>query len=81
MLTTSTENQRKDASGKNSDQNKEPSRVVIEDSQSTSIVSKSSDYVAAIYSGKTYVGQVKEIDEENEEVHTNFLEDKGNLER
>ena len=57
LLTTSTKNQRKDASGKNSDQNKEPPRVVIEDSQSTSIVPEPSKYVAAIYSGKLYVGQ------------------------
>ena len=33
LLTTLTENQRKDASEKNSNQNKEPSRVVIKDSQ------------------------------------------------
>ena len=35
MLTTSTQNQRKDESEKISDKNKEPSRVVIEDSEST----------------------------------------------
>ena len=62
-------------------QNKEPSRVVIEDSQSTSIVLETSDYVAAIYSGKPYVGQVEEIDEEGEEAHINFLKRKGDLQR
>ena len=46
LLTTLTENQRKDASEKNCDQNKEPSRVVIEDSQLTSIVPEPSDHVA-----------------------------------
>ena len=35
--------------GKKSDQIKEPSRVVIEDSQSTCIVPEPSDYVAAIH--------------------------------
>ena len=67
--------------GKNSDQNKEPSRVIIEDSQSTSIVPEPSDYVAAIYLGKPHVGQVEKIDEESEEAHINFLEHKGNLQR
>ena len=37
---------------KNSDQNKEPSRVAIEDSQSTSIVPEPSDYVARACSRK-----------------------------
>ena len=46
LLTTLTENQRKDASEKNCDQNKKPSRVVIEDSQLTSIVPEPSDHVA-----------------------------------
>ena len=81
LLTTWTKNQRKDEPEKNSDQNKELSRVVIEDSQSTSIVLEPSDYVAAIYSGKPYVGQVEKIDEEGEEAHINFLEHKGNLQR
>ena len=81
LLTTSTKNQRKDASEKNVDQNKELSRIVIEDSQSTSIVPEHSDYVAAIYSGKPYVGQVEEIYEEGEEAHINFLEAKGDLQR
>ena len=52
LLTTSTENQRKDVSGKRSEQNKEPSRVVIEDSRSTNFVPEPSNYVAAIYSGE-----------------------------
>ena len=52
LLTTSTENQRKDVSGKGSEQNKEPSRVVIKDSQSTSFIPEPSNYVAAIYSGE-----------------------------
>ena len=52
LLTTSTVNQRKDASEKNSDQNKEPSRIVTEDLQLRSIVPEPSDYVVAIYSGK-----------------------------
>ena len=43
---------RKDALEKYCDQNKEPSRVAIKDSQSTSIVPEPSNYVAAIYSGK-----------------------------
>ena len=81
MLTTSTKNQRKDASKKNADQNKELSRIVIEDSQSTSIVPEHSDYVAAIYSGKPYVGQVEEIYKEGKEVHINFLEANGDLQR
>ena len=81
MLTTSTKNQRKDASKKYSDQNKELSRVAIEDSQSTSIAPELSDYVTAIYSGKPYVGQVEEIDEEGEVAHINFLEHKGDLQR
>ena len=78
LLTTSTKNQRKDASEKNADQNKEPSRAVIEDSQSTSIGPESSDYVEAI-SDKPYVGQVEEIDEQGEEEHINFLEHKDDL--
>ena len=81
MLTTSIKNQRKDVSKKYSDQNKELSRVAIEDSQSTSIVPELSDYVTAIYSGKPYVGQVEEIDEEGEVAHINFLEHKGDLQR
>ena len=81
MLTISTKNQRKDASKKYSDQNKELSRVAIEDSQSTSIVPELSDYVTAIYSGKPYVGQVEEIDEEGEVAHINFLQHKGDLQR
>ena len=81
LLATSTKNQRKDEPKKNSDQNKEPSRVVIEDSQSTSIVPEPNDYVAAIYSGKPCVGQVEKTDEEDEEAHINFLEHKGNLQR
>ena len=64
---------------KNSDQNKEPSRVAIEYSQSTSIVFEPSDYVSAIYSGKPYVRQAEEIDEEGEDAHINFLEHKGDL--
>ena len=52
LLTTSTENQRKDVSGKGSEQNKEPSRVVIKDSQPTSFIPEPSNYVAAIYSGE-----------------------------
>ena len=80
LLTTSTKNQRKDASGKNADQNKEPSRAVIEDSQSASIVLEPSDYVEVI-SDKPYVGQVEEIDEQSEEAHTNFLEHKDDLKR
>ena len=43
---------------------KEPSRIVIEDLQSTSIVE-----------------QVKEIEEEGEEAHINFLEHEGDLQR
>ena len=72
LLTTSTKNQRKDASEKNTDQNKEPSRAVIEDSQSTSIVPKPSDYVETI-PDKPYVGKVEEIDEQGEEAHINFI--------
>ena len=53
----------------------------MEDQQSTSIASEPNDYVAAIYSGKTYVGQVEEIDEEGEEARINFLEHKGDLQR
>ena len=79
MVTTSTENQRKYASEKSSDQNKEPSRVVIEDSQSTNIVPERSNYVAAIYSGKLYVGQVEETNKKGEEAHINFLEHKSDL--
>ena len=74
-------NQRKDASEKNCDQIKEPSRIVIEDLQSTSIVPEPSDYVAVIYSGKPYVGQVEETDGEGEERHIHFLEHWGDLER
>ena len=81
LLTTLSKNQRKDASEKICDQIKEPSKVVIEDSQSTSIVPKSSDYVTAIYSGKPYVGQVEETDGEGEEMQINFLEHRGDLQR
>ena len=81
FLTTSTVNQRKDASVKNSDQNKKPSRVATEDLQLKSIVPEASDYVPAIYSGKPYVGQVEDIDEEGEEAHNNFLDHKGDLQR
>ena len=66
---------------KNCDQSKEPSRVVMEDSQSTSIAPEPSDHVAALYSGKLYVEQVEEIDGEGKEAHINFLEHKGDLQR
>ena len=66
---------------KNCDQSKEPSRVVMEDSQSTSIAPEPSDHVAALYSGKPYVEQVEEIDGEGKEAHINFLEHKGDLQR
>ena len=49
--------------------------------QSTSIVPKPCDYVEAIYSSKPYVGQFEEIDGEGEEVHINFFEHKGDLQR
>ena len=81
LLTTLSKKQRKDVSEKICDQIKEPSKVVIEDSQSTSIVPKSSDYVTAIYSGKPYVGQVEETDGEGEETQINFLEHRGDLQR
>ena len=54
LLTTSTKNYRKNAPEKNCLQNKEPSRTVIEDSQSTGIVPEPCDYVEAIYSSKPY---------------------------
>ena len=49
LLITLTENQRKKASKKSSDQSKEPSGVIIEDSQSTSIAPEPSDYVAGFF--------------------------------
>ena len=51
---------------KNPDQNKKPSRVAIEDLQSTSIVPAPRDYVAAIYPSNPCIGQVEEINEEGE---------------
>ena len=81
MLATSTKDHRKNASEKNCHQNKEPSRIVTEDLQSTSIVPEPCDYVEAIYSSKPYVGQFEEIDGEGEEVHINFFEHKGDLQR
>ena len=81
MLTTSTKNHRKNASEKNCHQNKEPSRIVIEDSQSTSIAPEPYDYVEAIYSSKPYVGHYEEIDGEGDEAHISFFEHKGDLQR
>ena len=52
-----------------------------QDSQSASVVPEPSDYVAAIYSGKPYIGQVEEIDEDGEEAHIIFLEHKGDSQR
>ena len=56
-------------------------RAAIDVLQLTSIVPELSDYVAAIYYGKPYVGEVEEIDEEGEEAHINFLEHKDDLRR
>ena len=61
-------------------QNDEPEET-IEDLQSTSVVPEAGDYVAAIYERKPYIGQVEEIDEEDEEAHIDFLEHSGNLTR
>ena len=80
-LKASDENQGKDSTGKKSVQNEEPSGDIIKESQSTNIVPEPSDYVAAIYAGKPYIGQVQEIDEEDKEAHINFLEHKGDLHR
>ena len=51
---------------KNSDQNKKPSRVAIENLQSTSIVPEPRDYVAAIYLSNPCIRWVEEINEEGE---------------
>ena len=51
---------------KNSDQNKKPSRVAIENLQSTSIVPEPRDYVAAIYLSNPCIRRVEEINEEGE---------------
>ena len=61
-------------------QNDEPEET-IEDLQSTSVIPEAGDYVAAIYEQKLYIGQVEEIDEEDEEAHIDFLEHSGNLTR
>ena len=81
MLTTSTKNHRRNASEKICHQNKESSKIAIEDSLSTSTVPEPCDYVEAIYSSKPYVGQFEEIDGEGEEAHINFFEHKGDLQR
>ena len=51
---------------KNSDQNKKPSRVAIENLQSTSIIPEPRDYVAAIYLSNPCIRRVEEINEEGE---------------
>ena len=61
-------------------QNDEPEET-IEDLQSTSVIPEAGDYVAALYERKPYIGQVEEIDEEDEEAHIDFLEHSGNLTR
>ena len=61
-------------------QNDEPEET-IEDLQSTSVIPEAGDYVAAIYERKPYIGQVEEIDEEDEEAHMDFLKHSGILTR
>lgn len=77
-LTSSTEKTKN-----KSDQNEEVcAQEVSGDSEElTRVVPEPNDYVAALYSGKPYIGQVQEIDEEDEEAHISFLEHKGNLQR
>ena len=61
-------------------QNDEPEET-IEDLQSTSVIPKAADYVAAIYERKPYIGQVEEIDEGDKEAHIDFSEHSGYLTR
>ena len=81
-LTTSTRNKSvgETSTVEKAIQNDEPEET-IEDLQSTSVIPEAGDYVAAIYERKPYIGQVEEIDEEDEEVHIDFLEHSGNLAR
>ena len=82
MLTTSTVNQRKDASEKTLTKIKSHQELSLKiRNQIVLFPLESSDYVAAIYSNEPYVGQVEEIDGEGEEAHINFLERKGDLQR
>ena len=82
LLTTSTVNQRKDALEKTLTKIKSHQELSLKiRNQQVLFPLESSDYVAAIYSGEPYVGQVEEIDGEGEEAHINFLEHKGDLQR
>ena len=67
LLTTSTVNQRKDASDKTLTKIKSHQELSLKiRNQLVLFPLESSDYVAAIYSNEPYVGQVEEIDGEGE---------------